>query len=118
MIDAERRKFLKTGLKLITASTAYAATFPLQKLYSNSVKPTLTETSHNINIPEQMDFSLMNSIVPQILASSAIMTLVMMYSDTLQSILILLIGFLSLIFLGLPFTNFILSFFADYSEIF
>ena len=111
MIDAERRKFLKTGLKLITASTAYAATFPLQKLYSNSVKPTLTETSHNINIPQQMDFSLMNSVVPQIIASSTIMTFIMMYADTLQSVLFLLIGVLSFIFFGLPITEYTLSLF-------
>tara|TARA_B100000886_G_scaffold68625_2_gene43311 strand:- start:4797 stop:5135 length:339 start_codon:yes stop_codon:yes gene_type:complete len=111
MVDTERRKFLKMGLKLITASSVYAATYPMQKLYSNDVKPTFTETSQNINIPQQTDFSLMNSVVPQIIASSTIMTFIMMYADTLQSVLILLIGVLSFIFFGLPITEYTLSLF-------
>lgn len=111
MIDIERRKFLKMGLKFITVSSAIAATYPLQKLYSNDVKPALTETSHNINIPEHIDFSIMNSVVPQILASSAIMSLIMIYADSLQNVFLILSASLFLFLLGMPLTELTLGYF-------
>lgn len=111
MVDIERRKFLKMGLKLITVSSALAAAYPLQNLYSNKVKPLSAETSHSKNIPEQIDFSLMNSVVPQIFVSSAIMSSILIYADYLQNILFILGSSLFLLLIGPLLIEFALSYF-------
>ena len=41
MVDLERRKFIKLGLKLVTTGTALAATYPVVSLYQDKVQPTL-----------------------------------------------------------------------------
>ena len=110
-MDIERRKFLKMGFKLITVSSALAATYPLQNLYSNNVKPLSAETSYSNYIPEHIDFSIMNPVVPQILASSAIMSLIMIYADSLQNILFILGVSLFLFLLGVPLTELTLGYF-------
>ena len=111
MVDLERRKFLRLSLKLITTSSAFAATYPLQSLYAEKVRPTLIEKYQDKKIPEKIDFSLLNSVVPQLLASSAIITFIMMYADSIKSMLIVLISALALIFLGFPTTELTLSYF-------
>ena len=111
MVDLERRKFLKLSLKLITTSSAFAATYPLQRLYAEKVRPTLIEKYQDKQIPERIDFSLLNSVVPQILASSAITTFIMMHADSLQSMLMVTIAVLVLIFLGLPIIELTLRYF-------
>ncbi len=110
MVDLERRKFLKLSLKLITTSSAFAATYPLQSLYAEKVRPTLIEKYQDKKIPEKIDFSLLNSVVPQILASSAIMTFIMMYADSLQAMLMILISALMIIILGIPLVELALDF--------
>ena len=105
MIDAERRKFLKMGLKLITFSGTLAATYPLQSIYAGKVRPSLIGSFPKEEIPKKIDFSLMDSVVPQILASSAIMTFIMMYADSLQILLSILIFALVLFLIGIPITE-------------
>ena len=105
MIDAERRKFLKMGLKLITFSGTLAATYPLQSIYAGKVRPSLIGSFQKEEIPKKIDFSLMDSVVPQILASSAIMTFIMMYADSLQILLSILIFALVLFLIGIPITE-------------
>ena len=105
MVDLERRKFLKLSFKLVAASSALAATYPLQSLYAEKVRPTLIEKYREKTIPEKIDFSLLNSVVPQILASSVIMTFIMMYADSLQIILSILISALALFLIGIPITD-------------
>ena len=102
MVDLERRKFLKLSLKLVTTSSVFAATYPLQSLYDEKVRPTLIEKYQDKQIPEKIDFSLLNSVVPQILASSAITTFIMMYADSLHAMLVILIAAFCLLFLGIP----------------
>ena len=111
MVDLERRKFLRLSLKLVATSSALAATYPLQSLYIEKVRPKLIEKYEDKKIPEKIDFSLINSVIPQILASSAIMTFIMIYADSLQSMLIVLVSALALILLGLPMTELTLSYF-------
>ena len=113
MVDLERRKFLKLSLKLVTASSALAATYPLQSLYAKKVRPMLIEKNPEKLIPEKIDFSLMNSLVPQILASSVIMTFIMMYADSLQSMLTILMAAASLFLIGIPVTEHALSLFVS-----
>ena len=105
MIDAERRKFLKMGLKLITFSGTLAATYPLQSIYAGKVRPSLIGSFQKEEIPKKIDFSLMDSVVPQILASSAIMTFIMMHADSLQILLSILIFALVLFSIGIPITE-------------
>ena len=105
MIDAERRKFLKMGLKLITFSGTLAATYPLQSIYAGKVRPSLIGSFPKEEIPKKIDFSLMDSVVPQILASSAIMTFIMMHADSLQILLSILIFALVLFLIGIPITE-------------
>ena len=102
MVDLERRKFLRLSLKLLATSSALAATYPLQSLYAEKVRPTLIEKYQDKKIPEKIDFSLLNSFVPQMLASSAIMTFIMMYADSLHTMLVILIAAFCLLFLGIP----------------
>ena len=106
MVDLERRKFLRLSLKLLATSSALAATYPLQSLYAEKVRPALIEKYEDKKIPEKIDFSLLNSVVPQLLASSAIMTFIMMYADSLQAMLIIIITFSVLTFLGIPLFEF------------
>ena len=113
MADLERRKFLRLSLKLLATSSALAATYPLQSLYAEKVRPMLIEKNPEKLIPEKIDFSLMNSLVPQILASSVIMTFIMMYADSLQSILTILIAAASLFLIGIPVTEHALSLFVS-----
>tara|TARA_Y200000002_G_scaffold374327_1_gene374883 strand:- start:305 stop:643 length:339 start_codon:yes stop_codon:yes gene_type:complete len=111
MIDIERRKFLKIGLKFITVSSTLAATYPLQSIYAGKVRSSLTESFPKEEIPEKIDFSLMDSVVPQILASSAIMTFVMMHADFLQVMLLIFLSTLALAILGIPLAEFSFNYF-------
>ena len=106
MVDLDRRKFLRLSLKLLATSSALAATYPLQSLYAEKVRPALIEKYEDKKIPEKIDFSLLNSVVPQLLASSAMMTFIMMYADSLQAMLIIIITFLVLTLLGIPLFEF------------
>jgi|TARA_Y100000816_G_scaffold255807_1_gene208865 hypothetical protein len=111
MVDSERRKFLKMGLKLITFSGTLAATYPLQSIYAGKVRPSLIESFPKEEIPKKIDFSLMDSVVPQILASSAIMTFVMMHSDFLQAMLFIFLSAIALVILGIPLAEFSFNYF-------
>ena len=110
MVDLERRKFIKLGLKLVTAGTALAATYPIAGLYQNSVQPKLDEKFPEREIPDHIDFSNLDYLTPQILSSTAVMTFIMMYADSLQTIFTILISALALIFLGIPLTETTLSY--------
>ena len=111
MVDLERRKFIKLGLKLVTTGTALAATYHVVSIYQDKVQPTLKEKFPERKIPDHIDFSNLDYLTPQILSSTAVMTLIMMYADSLQTIFTILISALALIFLGIPLTEFTLSYF-------
>tara|TARA_B100000123_G_scaffold203506_1_gene153307 strand:- start:534 stop:872 length:339 start_codon:yes stop_codon:yes gene_type:complete len=111
MVDLKRRKFLKFGLKFVTAGTVLAATYPVASLYQDKVQPTLEEKFSKMEIPDHIDFSSLDYLTPKILSSTAVMTFIMMYADSLQSIFVILISALSLIFLGIPLTESTLSYF-------
>ena len=110
MVDLERRKFLKLSIKLISTSSVLVATYPLQSIYAEKVRPTLIEKYQDKKIPEKLDFSKLNSVVPHILASSAIMTFIMMHADSLQAMLIILISALMITILGIPLVELALDF--------
>ena len=111
MVDLDRRKFIKLGLKLVTTGTALAATYPIVSLYQDKVQPTLEEKFPERRIPDHVDFSNLDYLTPQILSSTAVMTLIMMYADSLQTIFTILISALALIFLGIPLTELTLGYF-------
>ena len=111
MVDLERRKFVKLGLNLVTTGTVLAATSPVAILYQDKVKPTLEERFPKKEIPDQIDFSNLDYLTPQILSSAAVMTFIMMYADSLQTIFIIIISALAMIFLGIPLTEYSLSYF-------
>ena len=111
MVDLERRKFIKLGLKLVTTGTALAATYPLVSLYQDKVQPTLEKKFPEREIPDHIDFSNLDYLTPQILSSAAVMTFIMMYADSLQIIFTILISALALIFLGIPLTELTISYF-------
>ena len=111
MVDLERRKFIKLGLKLVTTGTALAATYPIVNLYQDKVQPTLKEKFPEREIPDYIDFSNLDYLTPQILSSTAVMTFIMMYADSLQTILTILVSTIALIFLGIPLTELTISYF-------
>tara|TARA_B100001093_G_scaffold486074_1_gene521053 strand:- start:1598 stop:1762 length:165 start_codon:yes stop_codon:yes gene_type:complete len=53
----------------------------------------------------------MGSVIPQILASSAIMTFVMMHADFLQAMLLIFLSALALAILGIPSAEFSFNYF-------
>ena len=111
MVDLERRKFIKLGLKLMTTGTALAATYTVVSLYQEKVQPTLEKKFPESEIPDHIDFSNLDYLTPQILSSAAVMTFIMMYADSLQTIFTILISALVIIFLGIPLTESTLSYF-------
>tara|TARA_A100001015_G_scaffold245921_1_gene282078 strand:+ start:218 stop:556 length:339 start_codon:yes stop_codon:yes gene_type:complete len=111
MVDLNRRKFIKLGLRLVSTGTALAATYPIVSLYQDKVQPTLEEKFPEREIPDHIDFSNLDYLTPQILSSTAVMTFIMMYADSLQTILTILVSALALIFLGIPLTEFTLGYF-------
>ena len=110
MVDLERRKFIKLGLKLVTTGTALAATYPIVSLYQDKGQPKLEEKFSEREIPDYIDFSNLDYLTPQILSSAAVMTFIMMYADSLQTIITILISALALIFLGIPLIETTLSY--------
>ena len=106
MVDIKRRKFLKTSLKLITSSSALAATYPLQSIYTYKVRPSLTESFPEKEIPKKIDFSLLDSVLPLLIASSALTTFIMMHANSLQTILLILLFAFAMAILGIPLAEF------------
>ena len=111
MVDLERRKFIKLGLKLVTTGTALAATYSIVGLYQDKVQPTLEKKFPEREIPDHIDFSNLDYLTPRILSSTAVMTFIMMYADSLQIVFTILIFALSIISLGIPLTEFTLGYF-------
>ena len=108
MIDLSRRHFLKQTFKFSVASTAAIATFPMVNLYQEKVRPVLAK-----EFPEatfSSDLSFLQSITPHLIIGSSIMSFIMMYADQLEIFVTLLIAVLSLIFVGIPITEYALSY--------
>ena len=55
------------------------------------------------NLQIDIDFSNLDYLTPQILSSTAVMTFIMMYADSFQTILTILVSIIALIFLVLDF---------------
>ena len=108
MIDLSRRHFLKQTFKFSVASTAAIATFPMVNLYQEKVRPVLAK-----EFPEatfSSDLSFLQSITPHLIIGSSIMSFIMMYADQLEIFVTLLLAVLSLIFIGIPITEYALSY--------
>ncbi len=108
MVDLSRRHFLKQTFKFSLASTAAIATFPMVNLYQEKVRPVLAK-----EFPEatfSSDLSFLQSITPHLIIGSSIMSFIMMYADQLEIFVTLLIAVLSLIFVGIPITEYALSY--------
>ena len=108
MVDLSRRHFLKQTFKFSVASTAAIATFPMVNLYQEKVRPVLAK-----EFPEatfSSDLSFLQSITPHLIIGSSIMSFIMMYADQLEIFVTLLIAVLSLIFVGIPITEYALSY--------
>ena len=110
-MDRDRRDFLKLSLKLMTAGATLAATYPLSSMYQEKVYPVAQEEFSHIDIPDRVDFSRINSLIPKVLASSVIMSFIMMYADTLQTMLLILISALAMLIIGIPIVESTLSIF-------
>ena len=108
MVDLSRRHFLKQTFKFSVASTAAIATFPMVNLYQEKVRPVLAK-----EFPEatfSSDLSFLQSITPHLIIGSSIMSFIMMYADQLEIFVTLLLAVLSLIFIGIPITEYALSY--------
>ncbi len=109
MIDLSRRHFLKQTFKFSVASTAAIATFPMVNLYQEKVRPVLAK-----EFPEatfSSDLSFLQSITPHLIIGSSIMSFIMMYADQLEIFVILLIATMSLLVIGIPVIESVLSIF-------
>ena len=108
MIDLSRRHFLKQTFKFSVASTAAIATFPMVNLYQEKVRPVLAKEFPEASFSS--DLSFLQSITPHLIIGSSIMSFIMMYADQLEVFVTLLIAVLSLIFVGIPITEYALSY--------
>ena len=108
MVDLSRRHFIKQSLKFSAASAAAVATFPIINIYQDKVRPTLAATYPESNFSS--DLSFLQSITPHLIIGSSIMSFIMMYADQLEIFVTLLIAVLSLIFVGIPITEYALSY--------
>ena len=109
MVDLSRRHFLKQTFKFSVASTAAIATFPMVNLYQEKVRPVLAK-----EFPEatfSSDLSFLQSITPHLIIGSSIMSFIMMYADQLEIFVILLIATMSLLVIGIPVIESVLSIF-------
>jgi hypothetical protein len=112
-MDKDRRDFLKLSLKLISAGAITSSIYPFVSLYQEKIIPIAKENFTGLDIPENIDFSRINSIIPQLLVISSIMTFIMMYADSLQSILLILASTFALIIIGVPITEWTLGLFVN-----
>ena len=108
MVDLSRRHFLKQTFKFSVASTAAIATFPMVNLYQDKVRPALAAKYPESNFSS--DLSFLQSITPHLIIGSSIMSFIMMYADQLEIFVTLLLAVLSLIFVGIPITEYALSY--------
>ena len=108
MVDLSRRHFIKQSLKFSAASAAAVATFPIINIYQDKVRPALAATYPESNFSS--DLSFLQSITPHLIIGSSIMSFIMMYADQLEIFVTLLIAVLSLIFVGIPITEYALSY--------
>ena len=108
MIDLSRRHFLKQTFKFSVASTAAIATFPMVNLYQEKVRPVLAKEFPEASFSS--DLSFLQSITPHLIIGSSIMSFIMMYADQLEVFVTLLIAVLSLIFVGIPITEYALNY--------
>lgn len=109
MIDLSRRNFLKQTFKFSVASTAAIATFPMVNLYQERVRPVLAKEFPEANFSS--DLSFLQNLTPHFIIGSSVMSFILMYADQLEIFATLLIAVLSLIFVGIPITEYALSFF-------
>ena len=109
MIDLSRRNFLKQTFKFSVASTAAIATFPMVNLYQERVRPVLAKEFPEANFSS--DLSFLQNLTPHLIIGSSVMSFVLMYADQLEIFATLLIAVLSLIFVGIPITEYALSFY-------
>ncbi len=110
MVDKKRREFLKKSLNLLVSGSVLAATSPLNGILE---KPDNHDASSLIvknKIPEDLSFSSLNPLIPQLFVSSAIMTFLMTYADNLQMLFSVLISVLLFIFFGLPISEFVFGY--------
>lgn len=107
MVDKERREFLKKSLNLIVSGSVLMAISPLNGILEKPSKQDSSSLIVKNKIPEDLSFSSLNSIIPQVLASSAIMTFIMTYADNLQMLFSILISVLLFVFFGSPISAFV-----------
>ncbi len=110
MVDKERREFLKKSLNLLVSGSVLAATSPLNGILKKPDKYYASSPILKNKIPEDLSFSSLNSIIPQLLVSSAMMTFLMTYADNLQMLFSVFISVLLFIFIGLPISEFIFGY--------
>ena len=108
MVDLSRRHFIKQSLKFSAASAAAVATFPIINIYQDKVRPALAATYPESNFSS--DLSFLQSITPHLIIGSSIMSFIMLYADQLEVFVTLLLAVLSLIFVGIPITEYALSY--------
>ncbi len=111
MIDLNRRQFLFQSLKLSAAATAALATYPAINIYQEKVLPVVNERFPEQHLPTPSSFDKLKALLPQLLSSATVFSLVMMYADNLEMLALVLVAALSLLFIGIPITELSLSYF-------
>lgn len=117
MVDLKRRKFVLNSLKFTASSAAVLATVPVTNLYQEKVEPVLREKFPEKNFPsakKNFDFNnqnLLQKMMPHLIMSSTIYSLLLIYSDQIEIFAIVLIAALSMLLLGIPVTEATLNLF-------
>ena len=105
MIDLNRRQFIFQSLKLSAAATAALATYPAINIYQEKVLPVVNERFPEQHLPTPSSFDKLKAFLPELLSSATVFSLVMMYADNLEMLVLVLVAALSLLFIGIPITS-------------
>ena len=112
MIDLNRRQFIFQSLKLSAAASAALATYPVLSIYQEKVLPVVDERFPDQNLPAPSTFNKLKAFLPELLSSATVFSLVMMYADNLEMLALVLVAALSLLYIGIPITEFSLNYFV------
>ena len=111
MIDLNRRQFLFQSLKLSAAATAALATYPAINIYQEKVLPVVNERFPEQHLPTPSTFNKLKAFLPELLSSATVFSLVMMYAENLEMLVLVLVAALSLLFIGIPITSMTVDYF-------
>lgn len=87
MVDKERRKFLKKSFEIILPGTLLLAAVPYSSILDEKSHLIDKEKKENLDLSRDMDFFSFNTISPELLIPSSIITFLMIHADCIRKVI-------------------------------